>query len=212
MRPNLEYGHLRGLACEQRPGDDRSGMERPSDYSRSARRCWPSSACFVADIYGKGVRPTTMDCAADAGIRDNRALLRPGARRLESRKLPRTDTGKIAAIGYCFGGMTCWNWRATAPTSGVVASTARSTRRVPRCRRSRQGTGAPWRRRSAGAAPESLRRSVRQVDWQLVAYGNAVHSFTNFTIPKARPARRPTTRRPTTLVDGDARLLQGSPA
>ena len=26
-----------------------------------------------------------------------------------------------------------------------------------------------------------------KVDWQLVSYGNAVHSFTNFTIPEGTP-------------------------
>lgn len=65
---------------------------------------------FAADIYGKGVRPQGMEaCAAEAGkYYGNNALLRSRIKAaIDTVKAdPRVDTGKIAIIGYCFGGMT----------------------------------------------------------------------------------------------------------
>src|SRR6202453_3994609 len=64
---------------------------------------------FVADIYGKGVRPDTIPAAsAESGkfYKDRPLVL---ARALagfdQLRQSSLVDTGKLAAIGYCFGGM-----------------------------------------------------------------------------------------------------------
>ena len=65
---------------------------------------------FVADIYGKGVRPQTPQAAAaEAGkYKNDRALLRARIRAalevLTNHEL--TDPNRVAAIGYCFGGTT----------------------------------------------------------------------------------------------------------
>src|ERR1051326_8084167 len=65
---------------------------------------------FVADIYGKGIRPQTPQAAAaEAGkYKNDRALLRARVRAsldvLLSQEL--TDPKRVAAIGYCFGGTT----------------------------------------------------------------------------------------------------------
>lgn len=62
---------------------------------------------FALDIYGKGIRPKPPESARMAGkFKGDRALYR---RRLNDglkilREFPQTDPGKIAAIGYCFGG------------------------------------------------------------------------------------------------------------
>ncbi len=62
---------------------------------------------FALDIYGKGIRPQPPEAGQMAGkYKGDRALYR---QRLndglaELRKLPQTDAGKVAAIGYCFGG------------------------------------------------------------------------------------------------------------
>src|SRR2546422_4623858 len=63
---------------------------------------------FAVDIYGKGIRPDNpTDAAAEAArYKENRRLLRArvaaGLEMLKKNEL--TDSTKIAAIGYCFGG------------------------------------------------------------------------------------------------------------
>ncbi|MGI8964697.1 MAG: dienelactone hydrolase family protein, partial [Limisphaerales bacterium] len=81
---------------------------------------------FAVDIYGKGVRPKDMkEAGAQAGkYKEDRALLRErvkaGLEILKQNKL--TDTKKIAAIGYCFGGTTVLELaRSGADISGVVS-------------------------------------------------------------------------------------------
>jgi dienelactone hydrolase len=64
---------------------------------------------FVVDVYGKGIRPNTPEtCEAEMmKYATDRPLLRRRARcgLGELRKVPNTDLSKLAAIGYCFGGM-----------------------------------------------------------------------------------------------------------
>jgi dienelactone hydrolase len=63
---------------------------------------------FVADIYGKGIRPDTAQAAGaeySKCIKDRTLLLartQAGFDQLRQSKL--VDTSKLAAIGYCFGG------------------------------------------------------------------------------------------------------------
>lgn len=62
---------------------------------------------FALDIYGKGIRPQPPESGKMSGkFKSDRQLFRKrlndGLKVLQS--LPQTDSGKIAAIGYCFGG------------------------------------------------------------------------------------------------------------
>ena len=62
---------------------------------------------FAADIYGKGIRPVPPAAGQEAGKYKGdrklyRARLNAGLEQLKKDGL--TDTSKIAAIGYCFGG------------------------------------------------------------------------------------------------------------
>ena len=100
---------------------------------------------------------------------------------------PRTDTDRLAAIGYCFGGTL-------VPGAGARRGRPQGGRRVPLRARHRPTRGRPqhhaarcWRS-SVPTTPSSTStsggRSRRRcgpggVDWQLVVYGGAVHSFTN---------------------------------
>src|SRR5690349_12724930 len=65
---------------------------------------------FACDIYGKGVRPTSMqEAGAQAGkCKRDRALLRRRVKAgLETLlKQQGVDAKRVAAIGYCFGGTT----------------------------------------------------------------------------------------------------------
>jgi len=65
-------------------------------------------AAFAADLYGKGVRPDTLEKkkARSGALYDDRAEMRArmaGALR-HLAELPAADRDHVAAIGYCFGG------------------------------------------------------------------------------------------------------------
>jgi len=171
-----------------------------SDYSKKRAQMLSDLGynAFVADVYGKGVRPTTMEaCAAEAGkYRDNRALLRARARAAleQLKKLPGTDAGRTAAIGYCFGGMTVLELaRDGAEVNGVVSfhgalntPNAADAAKIKGRVLALHGADDPLVPPAEVAAFEDEMRKAK-VDWQLVAYGNAVHSFTNFSLPEGQP-------------------------
>ena len=80
---------------------------------------------FCADIYVKGVRPSTAkEAGALAGqYKSDRLLLRARVNAgLDAlRRQPLVDPGHIAAIGYCFGGTTVLELaRSGAALNGVV--------------------------------------------------------------------------------------------
>lgn len=80
---------------------------------------------FALDIYGKGIRPQPPESGKMAGkYKGDRALYRirlsDGLNILKG--LPQTDTTKIAAIGYCFGGTGVLELaRSGADVRGVVS-------------------------------------------------------------------------------------------
>lgn len=81
---------------------------------------------FVADIYGKGVRPQGAKAAsAESGkYYKDPELLRTRAKAAlnEALKLPKVGATKVGAIGYCFGGSTALELARTgAPLVGVVS-------------------------------------------------------------------------------------------
>jgi dienelactone hydrolase len=144
---------------------------------------------FAADIYGKGIRPADPSAAGkEAGkYKSNRALLRDRARAgleaLEKNSL--TDTKRVAAIGYCFGGTTVIELaRSGADVAGVVSfhggldSPNPADGKTIKCKvLALQGADDPFVPAKDIAAFEDELRQAK-VDWQLVKYGGAVHSFT----------------------------------
>lgn len=145
---------------------------------------------FAADIYGKGIRPNNpKDAATQAGIyRSNRQLMRERAQAGLSvlQKNPLTDAQKIAAIGYCFGGGTVLELaRSGAPIAGVVSfhgnldtpnpADAKNIKAKVLVLHGASDTYVPPEQVTAFAKE----MTDAKVDWQLVAYGETVHSFTN---------------------------------
>ena len=69
-----------------------------------SRQCYNA---FAVDMYGKGVRPSTMEAAAaESGKYKNNselALGRMNAALAYLKTRPQVDNENIAAIGYCFG-------------------------------------------------------------------------------------------------------------
>lgn len=145
---------------------------------------------FAADIYGKGIRPATREeAAATAGkYKADRALLRARvqAALAELRRQPNVDPAKVAAIGYCFGGTTVLELaRSGADVLGVVSfhggldtPTPADARNIRAKVLALHGADDPNVPPAQVQAFEDEMRGGK-VDWQLVKYSGAVHSFTN---------------------------------
>ena len=144
---------------------------------------------FCADIYGKGVRPqNTAEAGGQAGkYKSDRPLLRARVNAgLDAlRHQPLVDSKRIAAIGYCFGGTTVLELaRSGADVAGVVSFHGGLDSPTPADGKNIKGKvlvchGAddPYEKPEDLAAFENEMRNSK-VDWQLIQYGGAVHSFT----------------------------------
>ena len=151
---------------------------------------------FVADVYGKGVRPSTPEEAgkqAGAYKKDRptfRARLNAALDVLKQQS--QTDAKKIAAIGYCFGGTGVLELaRSGADISGVVTfhggldSPAPADGKNIKCKvLVLHGADDPTMTPEAILAFQKEMRDAN-VDWRMMYYGGAVHSFTN---PEANQA------------------------
>jgi dienelactone hydrolase len=146
---------------------------------------------FAVDIYGKGIRPANpKDAGAEAGkYKNDRALLRARARAgldvLARHEL--TDPKRIAAIGYCFGGTTVLELaRSGADLAGVVSfhgglstPSPDDAKNIKAKVLALHGADDPYVPAKEVVAFEDEMRQGG-VDWQLVAYGGAVHAFTDW--------------------------------
>lgn len=144
---------------------------------------------FAADIYGKGVRPTSpKEAGAQAGkFKGDRQLLRVRVRAAfeELARQPNVDPTRIAAIGFCFGGTAALDLARTgAPLVGTVCFHGGLDSPTPADAKKIQGKvlvlnggDDPFVPAAEIAAFEQEMRSAG-VDWTLVLYGGAVHAFT----------------------------------
>ena len=148
---------------------------------------------FCADIYGKGIRPQSIQEAGTEATKykTDRALLRVRANAglAELKKGAFVDPKRVAAIGYCFGGTTVIELaRSGAELNGVVSfhggldSPMPADGRNIKCKvLACHGGDDPFVPAKDLAAFEDEMRAAN-VDWRLIKYGGAVHSFTQ---PKA---------------------------
>jgi len=146
---------------------------------------------FAVDMYGKGfMTKDPNEARAFAGkFRDgDRKLLRgrvnAGLKVL--RDHPLTDKLRIAAIGYCFGGTTVLELaRSGEEIAGVVSfhggldtpnpDDAKNIKAKVLVLHGADDPNVPVPQ--VIAFQEEMRKS--RVDWQMISYGGAVHSFTN---------------------------------
>jgi dienelactone hydrolase len=145
---------------------------------------------FAIDMYGKGVRAKTPADGPKlaAPFKSDRALMRAraGAGLDVLKKLPQVDPRRIAAMGYCFGGTAALELaRAGNDLAGVVSFHGDLSSPHPNDAKNIKakvlalhGADDPFVPRKDVAAFED-EMTKGHVDWQLVVYGDAVHSFTN---------------------------------
>ncbi|MFZ5950420.1 MAG: dienelactone hydrolase family protein [Candidatus Rifleibacteriota bacterium] len=145
---------------------------------------------FVADIYGKGIRPTDNKEAAklSGSYKGDRPKLRgkvlAALEQLKKHEL--VDEKKIAAIGYCFGGTTVLELaRSGAEVAGVVSFHGGLASPKPEDAKNIKAAVLVLHGGIDPHVPDAemidFMKEMRDaaVDWQLFSYGKAVHSFTN---------------------------------
>lgn len=178
---------------EPRPGvlvvHERMGL---NDYAkrRAEQLAELGYVAFAADIYGDGkIATDTKEAGAlSSAYKKDRALLRArAAAGLATLKAqPGVAPGKVAAIGYCFGGTTVLELaRSGAEVAGVVSFHGGLDSPAPQDARNIRakvlalhGADDPYvPAEQVAGFEEEMRKGG--VDWQLIAYGGAVHGFTN---------------------------------
>lgn len=168
---------------------DWSGLTDPT--RRLARRYAALGyVCLALDVYGRGVRgdPIGDNTHLMEPLMADRALL--GRRLLAgyraARQLPGVDTARMAAVGYCFGGLCALDLaRANAPGlravvsfhGGLQAPEGASPRPIGARILLLHGWDDPI------VPPQDVMAVTRELtaskaDWQLHAYGHAKHAFT----------------------------------
>lgn len=146
---------------------------------------------FALDMYGKGVFGADGDAELNGSLMNpfatDRALLRRRMRAAltAGRNVPQSDPTRVAAMGYCFGGMCVLELaRSGADVQGVVSihgifapgdvpNEAISAKVL--CLHGHDDPMVP---------PEQVlafetEMTEAGVDWQLHAYGGTMHAFTN---------------------------------
>jgi len=145
---------------------------------------------LAIDIYGKGIRPATMEeMSKQAGVyRADRPLMRRRALAglAQALKYPFVDPAKIAAMGYCFGGGVVLEMaRAGAELAGVVSFHGNLDTPHPEETKGlkakilvQHGADDPFTSEEQIMTFQNEMRRAK-ADWQMIIYGNAVHGFTN---------------------------------
>jgi dienelactone hydrolase len=145
---------------------------------------------LAADVYGKGIRPTNaQEAGAEAGkYYKDRGLLRlrvrAGLDYLAAQ--PQADPVRLAVIGYCFGGAGALELaRSGAPLRAVVTFHGSLANPTPEDARNIKakvlvlhGADDPYVKQDEVKGFMDEMRAAG-VDWQLVQYSGAVHSFTD---------------------------------
>jgi dienelactone hydrolase len=163
-----------------------------TDYARSrARRLAELGyVAFAVDMYGQGKTVSTPDEARTLAMPfyQDRAMARARiTAALDTlREQEQVDDDRIAAIGYCFGGTIALELaRSGADVRGVVSFHGGLGTPTPEDARNIKGKVFV----ATGAVDPMVKAEEREafvkemedakVDYQMILYGGAVHSFTN---------------------------------
>lgn len=145
---------------------------------------------FAADIYGDGMQKQPgPEAGAEAGkyMRDRPLLRQRAAAALDTlRSQPNVDAAKLIAVGYCFGGGAALELaRSGAPVAGTAVFHASLGTPTPQDAKNIKGRVVAFH----GAddplvnlqAVDAFQKEMKEggVDYEIVLYGGALHSFTN---------------------------------
>lgn len=146
---------------------------------------------FSMDVYGKDVRPKNRDEAGKAAgkwrggdIAAFRTRLKAGMDAALADE--NADKSRVAILGYCFGGTAALELaRSGADIDGAISFHGGLVSATPTDAKNIKGKvlvlhGADDKVETAITLHEEMKAA--KVDYQIVLYGHAVHSFTN---PKA---------------------------
>lgn len=146
---------------------------------------------FVADIYGKGNIPTDFGSAAKIATQfknDYQLYQKRISLALEQLKAAGVQNGKIAVIGYCFGGSGALETaRAGFDVAGVVSihgGLGKASDRPNGPIKTKILVENPAE--DKGVTKEVYDQLVKEMndakaDWQIITYANCGHTFTNPT-------------------------------
>jgi dienelactone hydrolase len=165
------------------------------DEENAARVAALGYTAFGCDLYGKGVRPPTREEAFPLmnALRDDRPLLQ--ARLLHLLEVARAqsevDPDRVAAIGFCFGGLCVLDLARTGADLRGVASfhglfTPAPNIPAPRIA-ARVAVYHGWA--DALVPPDQVTALAEELtgagcDWQIHCYGGAEHGFTHARPPE----------------------------
>jgi dienelactone hydrolase len=146
---------------------------------------------FAADMFGDRQQARNLQEVATlvGGLRTEPERLRSrGLAALSTLAgLPQVDRGRLAAVGFCFGGSVVLELaRAGAALKAVVSFHGVLATKLPAAAGRVKAsvlvlTGAedPLAPPDQVAAFEDEMRAAKVDDWQVVSYGNTLHGFTN---------------------------------
>lgn len=159
---------------------------------KAARAAGEKYVVFMADLYGKATRPSNPEeaKAASTSVRGDRALMRKRAQAavdaFKSQQEAALDAGKMAAIGFCFGGGAVLELaRSGADLDAFVSFHGNLDTPNPDDARQIKAPVLVLHGADDPAVPKEqvdgfiAEMQATDADWQMNFYGNAVHSFTD---------------------------------
>jgi len=147
---------------------------------------------LLADLYGQNVRPKNGDEAAAAmmPMKNDRGLLKKrmtaALDQLTAQTVVAVDKASLAAFGFCFGGCCALELARTgAPLKATVSFHGTLDTANPADANNIKGKVLVLHGASDPLVPKEqlpafeAEMNAAGVDWQLVSYGGAYHSFTD---------------------------------
>ena len=159
--------------------------------ARTRRLAELGYVAFAADMFGERRQARNLQEVARlvGDLRNEPETLRGRGRAALAtlKAMPQVDAGRIAAIGFCFGGSVVLELaRDGADLKAAVSFHGVLTTRMPAVSGKVKAsvlvlTGAddPLAPPEQVAAFEAEMRAAQVPDWQLISYGNTLHGFTN---------------------------------
>lgn len=165
---------------------------------------------LIADLYGQSVRPSNADEAGVAmmPLKNDRGELRKRMQEALAQLLGQSkallEPGKVATFGFCFGGCCALELaRSGADLRAAVSFHGTLDTPDPEDAKHIKGSVLVLHGASDPLVPKEQlpafedEMNAAKVDWQLLSYGGAVHSFTdpNANVPGKMQYDRRTSER-----------------